>query len=139
MWSCEPDKISSGDFISPLNLRGGASLVDEGFFPAVARVNEKVAALQTNVEQLEKQIDTKVQKAQAGAAAQQRSKEEKAAAERKKKFDEAMAKVAQLQEQKKYGEAIGQLPKAADFPEFAEQIQARNEELRSLHGQLSMF
>jgi len=50
-----------------------------------------------------------------------------------------MKKVTDLEELKKYGEAIGQLPKAEDFPEQVELIKKKNDELRTKHGSLSLF
>jgi hypothetical protein len=47
-----------------------------------------------------------------------------------------MAKVKELEDKDMFGQAIGQLPKEKDFPEFAEEIKTKLEELRKKHGQL---
>jgi hypothetical protein len=47
--------------------------------------------------------------------------------------------VNELEEKKKYGEAIGAMPKTTDFPEQAEDIKIKLDELKSKHGQLELL
>ncbi len=121
----------------PLVLTGTPAMLDEGFFATIAKPVQKTVELITNLKAYDKALEKN--RTESRMEKDQKDKETKEQTERKKKYETQIDKVKQLREQKKYGEAIGQLPKAADFPEHEAEIKSLHEELRSLHGQLSMF
>jgi hypothetical protein len=111
--------------IPPMNFKGTAKPV------------QQTSALFTNMqdfaEALEKTKEqSKMEKEKEGA-------EKKQLDERKKKYDAQIKKVNELEEKKKYGEAIGAMPKTTDFPEQAEDIKIKLDELKSKHGQLELL
>jgi hypothetical protein len=78
-------------------------------------------------------------KKQSKLAQEKEDGEKKEKEERKKKYEAQMKKVAELEEKKKYGEAIGAMPKPSDFPEQAEEIKKKTDELKQKHGQLELL
>lgn len=123
--------------IPPMNFKGTAKELDEGFFTALEKPVQQTSALFTNMQDfvvaLEKTKEqSKMEKEKEGV-------EKKQLDERKKKYDTQLKKVSELEEKKKYGEAIGAMPKPADFPEQAEEIKNKLDELKSKHGQLELL
>lgn len=123
--------------IPPLVLKGTAIELDEGFFKAIATPIQKTSELITNINAYEKALNTAQKESR-----QQKDKEttrRKEKESKRKKFEEQMKKVDELEKQKKIGEAIGQLPDLNQFPEFAEEIKKKSQQLRGQHGTLSLF
>lgn len=123
--------------VPPMNFRGTPRELDEGFFAALQTPLKQTASLFTNMadyaEALEKaQKESKMEK-------EKQEKEKKDRDERQKKFETQMKRVAELEAEKKFGEAIGAMPKAEQFPEHTEEIKKKMDFLRENHGQLSLL
>lgn len=123
--------------VPPIILHGTPQELDEGFFEAITTPVLETAQLFANMEQYLKERE------QARAASQmekdKESRDKKDKEERKKKFEEKMKKVSELEEAKKWQEAIANMPKAGDFPEQAEEIAKRLDALRQKNGQLTLI
>ncbi len=142
-------------------LTGTAQELDEGFFEAIATPVKSTQGLLTNLEDYQKEVDKAAKQAKdknkpsKTAAAtddddadetdgtdnlfttQADDKEAKAA--KKRLFDEQLSKVKNLAQQMKYVEAIAQLPDVAEYPEKAELLAAKKQELekgKALYDQL---
>lgn len=123
--------------IPPMLLKGTAEELDNGFFDSIQAPIEQTSQLFANMEQYMKTVEeTKKQSKMEKNKAQTENKEQD---ERKKKYDGMIKKVDELEEAKKYQEAIAHLPKAEQFPEQAEEIKKRLEALRKANGQLSLL
>jgi len=123
--------------IPPMILKGTAKELDEGFFKAIEIPVKKTADLFANMENYlasleEAEKNSKMEK-------EKEDKEKKGIEERKKKYEAKMKNVAGLEEKEKWGEAIGQMPSAEKFPEQAEEIKKKLDELKSKHGQLALL
>jgi PRTRC genetic system protein E len=123
--------------IPPMNFQGTAKELDEGFFAALEKPIQKASALFTNMKDFEEALEKT--KKQSKLAQEKEDGEKKEKEERKKKYEAQMKKVAELEEKKKYGEAIGAMPKPSDFPEQAEEIKKKTDELKQKHGQLELL
>ena len=123
--------------IPPMNFQGTAKELDEGFFVALENPIQKASALFSNMKDFEKALEKTMQESKMSKEKEDGEKKEKG--ERKKKYEAQMTKVAELEEKKKYGEAIGAMPKPADFPEQVEEIKKKTDELKQKHGQLELL
>lgn len=133
------DKVgdSATKQIPPMLLKGTAEELDNGFFDSIQTPIEQTSQLFANMELYMKMVEeTKKQSRMEKDKANTENKEQE---ERKKKYDALIKKVDELEEAKKYQEAIAHLPKAENFPEQAEEIKKRLEELRKKNGQLSLL
>lgn len=119
--------------VPPMNFKGTAEEIDDGFFAAIAEPIKKTDELFTNMDDYMKGLEQAKLKSQMEKQNQDKEKKEKD--ERKKKYDEKIKKVAELEEKNKIGEAIGAMPKEQDFPEQAEAIKKKLEELWKKHNQ----
>lgn len=123
--------------IQPMVLKGTPAELDAGFFESIkipaAKTGDLFANMGSYLDQVE--IARKSSKMEEG----NQTKERKDKEQRKKKFDEQMKKVIELEEKEKFGEAIGQMPKADQYPEQAEEIANKLDELRGKHKQASLF
>jgi PRTRC genetic system protein E len=131
----------SGDeaakLIPPMLLKGTPAELDNGFFAAINEPVQKASALFANMAQYNQSIETAKGKSKMEQGQQDKEKKEKE--NRKKQYEEKMKRVAELEEKKKIGEAIGAMPKAEEYHEQAETIQKKLDELWQQHQQLSMF
>lgn len=123
--------------IPSMLLKGPVKELNEKFFVSITAPIQKTNQLFCNMLEHEKAIDSakgnsKMQNDQNNSA--KKDKENK-----RKKFDEQMKKVDELEKLKKYGEAIGQVPDAKLYPEFATEIKNKMQQLRGKHGSLSLF
>jgi PRTRC genetic system protein E len=123
--------------VPPMILKGTATELDEGFFKAIEQPVKQTAGLFTNMENYLRQLDEAKWHSKMESEKQDREKKEKE--ELRKKYEAQMKKVEELEEKEKWGEAIGQLPKAEQFPEQAEDIKKKGDELRKKHSSLSLF
>jgi len=110
---------------------------NEEFFTAIQKAIPVASGILSNMDAFLKSAkqaekDSKMQ-------AQLREKEKKEKEERKKKYDAQMLKVAELEKNEKWGEAIGAMPNPKDFPEQADDIKKKIAEMREKHGQLSLL
>lgn len=131
----------SGDeaakLVPPMLLKGTPADLDDGFFAVIAEPIQRASALFTNMAQYNQSIETAKGKSKIEQGQQDKERKEKD--NRKKQYEEKMKRVAELEEKKKIGEAIGAMPKAEEYPEYAETIQKKLDELWQQHQQLSMF
>ena len=100
----------AGKLIPPLNLRGTAEELDNGFFESITAPLQTVSGLMVDMESFLKQLEE----------AKKQSAMEKEKAEKEKKEKEA--------KEKKYKEAWPALPKPSEFPDFAEAIRKKQDE-----------
>jgi PRTRC genetic system protein E len=113
--------------IPPLLLKGSAAEMDGEFFSSIATPLQKSSGLMVNMETyLKGQEEAKKKSAMAKEVADKETKEKEA---KKKRYDEFMKKVADLEKDKKYKEAIAALPDVTTYPEHATAIEARKKEL----------
>jgi PRTRC genetic system protein E len=123
--------------IPPMILKGTPEELDEGFFDSIIVPVEKASGLFANMEHYLKQLEEARLKSKMEKDKEDKEKKEKE--ERKKKYEAAMKKVTELETEKKFGEAIGAMPKTEDFPEHVEEIKKKMNELKEKHGQLSLL
>lgn len=123
--------------VPPMVFKGTAEEIDNGFFDAISNPVKKADQLFTNMEQYLKQLEQA--QIQSKMEKEKSDKEKKERDERKKKYEAVMKKVAELEEKKKIGEAIGAMPKPEDFPEQAEEIKKKTDELWKQHSQLALL
>lgn len=115
--------------LPPAILRGTPEELDKAFFASIEAPVRVTDGIFTNAEQY--------QLAQQQAQQALKEKREKESAkpatakvdDKTAKYNAQMKKVDDLEAQKKYGEAIMQLPKIEDYPDQEEEINERTEEL----------
>lgn len=113
--------------IPPLNLRGTAEELDEGFFENITAPIESASGLMVDMEGYMKQLEqTKKQSAMEKEKADSQKKEAEA---KDKKFSNAMVKADELEREGKFREAWIKVPEIHEFPLKAEQIRRRKSEL----------
>lgn len=123
--------------IPPMLFQGTAAELDEGFFDKLTPAAKKVDGLFVNMEQYLKQVEEA--QLQSKMERDKNYKESKGKDERKTKFDAAMKKVDELEQEDKIQHAIACLPKEKDFPEQAEEIKLKLESLRKKNQQSQLF
>jgi len=131
-----PEKANDDAFkkLVPLALTNTAEVLDLKFFDTISVPMQKTKeAFDTAADYL-KTLEEATAKTKKEQDKDKTVKKEES--ERKKKYDAQMAKVKELEDKGTFGQAIGQMPKGKDFPEFAEEIKAKLEELRKKHGEL---
>lgn len=133
------DNISDAarKIIPPIILKGTVQEMDEGFFSAIKTPVQKTASLFVNMAAYEK--------AQEEARVQSKMEQDKADKSKKekdglnKKYEAAMKKVKELEDNGKYREAYAALPKVEEFPQQEEAITEKKEELAEKFEQPSLF
>lgn len=125
------------NLIPPMNFEGSPTELDGGLFQALQEPVTKTSQLFTNMIEFEQALE----QSQAAAKLEREKGEadKKAKEERKKKYDGIIKRVNELEEKKRFGEAIGAMPNAVDFPEQGSEIKTRLEELKKRHGQLELL
>ena len=123
--------------IPPLNLRGTAEELDEGFFENITVPLQTASGLMVNMEAYMKQLEN-AQK-QSAMEKEKSDKEKKAKDEKEKKYKEAMAKVDELDNDGKPRDAWMKVPNPNDYPEYAEAIHKRKKELSDKFASPSLF
>ncbi|MBT2621942.1 PRTRC system protein E [Chryseobacterium sp. ISL-6] len=113
--------------IVPLNLRGTAEDLDNGFFENITTPLRTASGLMVNMESFMKQLEES--KKQSAMEKEKTDKEKKEKDRKDQKFQEAMSKSADLEKERKYKESWTALPKIGDFPEHSEAIRKRMGEL----------
>lgn len=113
--------------IPPLNLRGNAEELDNGFFERITAPIQTASGLMVDMEGFMKQLEeVKKQSAMEKEKADRELKEKEA---REKKYKEAMQKVDELEKDGKYRDAWMKVPDQSEFPEQAEAIRKRKSSL----------
>lgn len=120
--------------IPALVLAGFTDDLDKEFFDSIQQPMQKQNTLLCNLSAHEKAIEKTKKDAENKNASTSAN-----ASGKRKRFDEQMKKVSDLEKQQKYGQAIAQLPKEKDYPEYTTEISKKMQELKSKHGSLSLF
>ena len=123
--------------IPPLNLRGTAEELDEGFMENITVPLQTASGLMVNMEAYMKQLEN-AQK-QSAMEKEKTDKEKKAKDEKEKKYKEAMAKADELDNDGKPRDAWMKVPNPNDYPEYAEAIHKRKKELSDKFASPSLF
>lgn len=112
--------------IPPLNLRGTAEELDNGFFESVSAPLQTASGLMVDMESFMKQLEEAKKKS---AMEKEKSDKEKKETETKqKKYKEAFEKAESLEREGKYKDAWSALPKISEYPDFAEAIRKKQDE-----------
>ena len=112
--------------IPPLNLRGTAEELDNGFFESISTPLQTASGLMVDIENFMKQLEETKKKSAMEKEKQDKEKKEKEAKE--KKYKEAFEKAENFEKEGKYKEAWSALPKISEFPDFAETIRKKQDE-----------
>jgi PRTRC genetic system protein E len=147
---------NTGKRIPPMLLKGDATELDEGFFNAISVPVQQTAQLFANMDAYQKELDKAKaaskqetdkkakkdkQKPDATGSGEQddeavfdeleqaKSLEKQQKEEKKKAYEEAMKKIAELNTDCKYEEAINIMPSVADYPDKEAEITKKTAEL----------
>jgi PRTRC genetic system protein E len=112
--------------IPPLNLRGTAEELDNGFFECISMPLKTASGLMMDMESFMKQLEEA--KKQSAMEKEKTDKEKKEKEAKEKKYKEAFQKAETLEKEGKYKEAWSALPKVSEFPDYAETIRKKQEE-----------
>lgn len=112
--------------IPPLNLRGTAEDLDNGFFENISTPLQTASGLMVDMESFMKQVEEAKKKSAMEKEKSDKEKKEKEAKD--KKYGEALQKAEELEKEGKYKEAWSVLPKGSEFPEYAEKICKKQDE-----------
>ena len=125
------------NIIPPLNLRGTAGELDNGFFEKITAPIQTASGLMVDMESFMKQLEeTKKQSAMEKEKADKQKKDQEA---KDKKFKDAMAKADELEKEGKFREAWVKVPEITEFPEKADEIRKRKRELSDKFSAPSLF
>lgn len=125
------------NIIPPLNLRGTAEELDNGFFEKITTPIQTASGLMVDMESFMKQLEeTKKQSAMEKDKADRQKKEQES---KEKKFKDAMAKADELEKEGKHREAWVKVPEITEFPEKADEIRRRKRELSDKFSAPSLF
>lgn len=125
------------NIIPPLNLRGTAEELDNGFFEKITTPIQTASGLMVDMENFMKRLEeTKKQSAMEKDKADRQKKEQEA---KDKKFKDAMAKADELEKEGKFREAWVKVPEITEFPEKADEIRKRKRELSDKFSAPSLF
>ena len=112
--------------IPPLNLRGTAEELDNGFFENISAPLQVASGLMVDMENFMKQVEEAKKKSAMEKEKSEKEKKEKEAKE--KKYNEALQKAEELEKEGKYKEAWTALPKVSEYPDFADTIRKKQDE-----------
>ena len=112
--------------IPPLNLRGTAEELDNGFFESISTPLQTASGLMVDMEFFMKQLEEAKKKSAMEKEKSDKEKKEKEAKE--KKFKDALLKAEALEKEEKYKEAWSALPKTSEHPDYAEIIRKKQDE-----------
>lgn len=115
--------------IPPLNLRGSAEELDNGFFGRIITPIQTASGLMVDMEGFMKQLEEVKKQSTMEKEKADRERKEKEA--REKKYKEAMQKVDELEKEGKYRDAWMKVPDPSEYPEQAETIRKRKSSLSS--------
>lgn len=123
--------------IPPLNLRGTAEELDEGFFQRISAPIQTASGLMVNMEAFMKQLEEA--KKQSAMEKEKTDRQKKVQEAKDKKFKEGMARVDELEKEGKFRDAWIKVPEIADHPEKADEIRKRKTSLSNKFGTPSLF
>ena len=123
--------------IPPLNLRGTAEELDNGFFDKITAPIQTASGLMVDMEAFMKQLEeAKKQSAIEKENADKQKKEQEA---KDKKFKDGMTKADELEKEGKFREAWMKVPDVTEFPEKADEIRKRKRSLSDKFETPSLF
>ncbi len=122
--------------IPPMNLKGTAAELDEGFFNTVGAPLQTTSQLFVNMESYMKQQEQAA--AQSKMAKDKEDKEVKEKSDKEKKLEAVLKKADELEAEGKYREAWIKVPEPSDYPEQADMLKERRASL-SAHFAPSLF
>lgn len=122
--------------IPPLNLKGTAEELDNGFFDSISAPLQTASGLMVDMESFMKQLEEVKKKSAMEKEKTDKEKKEKEAKE--KKYKDAFQKAEALEKEGKYKEAWTVLPKVSENPDFAETIRKKQTEYEK-HFAPSLF
>ena len=123
--------------IPPLNLKGTAEELDNGFFENIATPMQTASGLMVDMEGFLKQLEEA--KKQSAMEKEKTDKEKKEQDTKDKKFRDGMEKADALEKEGKFKEAWMKVPEVADFPEKADEIRKRKSELSDKFSSTGLF
>lgn len=123
--------------IPPLNLRGTAEELDEGFFQQITTPLQTASGLMVNMEAFMKQLE--VAKKQSAMEKEKSEIQKKEQETKDKKFKDGMAKADELEKEGKFREAWMKVPEITDYPEKADEIRKRKSELSNQFSSTGLF
>ena len=123
--------------IPPLNLRGTAEELDNGFFESISTPLQTASGLMVDMENFMKQLEETKKKSAMEKEKTDKEKKEKEAKD--KKFKDAMAKADELEKEGKFREAWIKVPDITEFPEKADEIRKRKTALSDKFATPSLF
>lgn len=115
--------------IPPLNLRGSAEELDNGFFERITTPIQTASGLMVDMEGFMKQLEEV--KKQSAMEKEKKDRERKEKEAKEKKYREAMQKVDELEIEGKHRDAWMKVPDPSEYPEQAEAIRKRKSSLSS--------
>lgn len=125
------------NIIPPLNLRGTAEELDNGFFEKITTPIQTASGLMVDMEAFMKQLEESKKQSAMEKEKDDRQKKEQEAKD--KKFKDAMAKADELEKEGKFREAWVKVPEITEFPEKADEIRRRKRELSDKFSAPSLF
>jgi PRTRC genetic system protein E len=125
------------NIIPPLNLRGTAEELDNGFFEQITTPLQSASGLMVDMEAFMKQLEQA--KKQSAMEKEKEEKQKKEQETKDKKFKDAMAKAYELEKEGKHREAWMKVPEITEFPEKADEIRKRKTELSDKFSAPSLF
>jgi PRTRC genetic system protein E len=123
--------------IPPLNLRGTAEELDEGFFQQITTPLQTASGLMVNMEAFMKQLE--VAKKQSAMEKEKSDTQKKEQEAKDKKFKDGMVKADELEKEGKFREAWMKVPEINDYPEKADEISKRKSELSNQFSSTGLF
>ena len=115
--------------IPPLNLRGSAEELDNGFFERITTPIQTASGLMVDMEGFMKQLEEV--KKQSAMEKEKTDRERKEKEAKEKKYRETMQKVDELEKEGKHRDAWMKVPDPSEYPEQAEAIRKRKSSLSS--------
>lgn len=115
--------------IPPLNLRGSAEELDNGFFERITTPIQTASGLMVDMEGFMKQLEEV--KKQSAMEKEKTDRERKEKEAKEKKYREAMQKVDELEKEGKHRDAWMKVPDPSEYPEQTEAIRKRKSSLSS--------
>ncbi|MBF7092575.1 PRTRC system protein E [Flavobacterium sp. ALJ2] len=125
------------NIIPPLNLRGTAEELDNGFFEKITTPIQTASGLMMDMEAFMKQIE--VAKKQSAMEKEKADKHKIEQEAKDKKFKDVMAKADELEKEGKFREAWMKVPEITEYPEKADEIRKRKTELSDKFSAPNLF
>lgn len=133
----EQCRDNAKQLIPPLNLRGTAEELDEGFFQQITTPIQTASGLMVDMEAFMKQLEEA--KKQSAIEKEKADKQKKEQEVKDKKFKDGMTKADELEKEGKFREAWMKVPDVTEFPEKADEIRKRKRSLSDKFETPSLF